>query len=552
MDDIDTCLCKLIQDLTYGNIESLEEMSDGYLLSNLLYKIDPQYFYLSDKLENWINAKTQLEQYLSKNGLENQVLDFDEKSISEGVLEYLVSAILQILAIYAAFNDNEWAVVSEQFEPSQKNLILPILNPMIADITEEREKAPKNDEMKVLLLTLEKRETELNNVKKQLCSTKDELNLSKTEIQTLTKENKKLNTELQDLHRLKNDTIKQIEEFYANKDDMENENELTRRMKQIVSERDELADKLFRLQLSITDKDNEIEKLNLVKNAYETKKSEIESFTEQVHYYKTQNEKLKADIELKDSKLSALEHADFQINKLKEKVKEQYSKLSELKLEKIENENTIKNMEKQVSIANEKVDFIRQRSNSLNESAIDMVQDSAYVSNIEEENENLKRKLNYLMNEISEKDIKELESAFLEKENQLLSGKVKGLLMHSKSLTVQNPANDHNQKRSKELSELACISPEKRSLKDNKGFNSTLQNIASENSLYEIKADPTESMNILYTVCMEIIQKEMMRNRALAPTYNERKRDIFKQFALSNVMKSTTKFSMGKENAFNK
>ena len=137
MEDIDTSLCKIIQDLTFGNIENLKEMSEGYLLSNLLHKLDSQFFHLTSKLDNWANAKSQLEQYLCEKGLQNQVLDFDEKGIASGELEHIVSAVLQILAIYGAFNQSEWYHVTENFELMQKNLILPIINPMILDIIEE-------------------------------------------------------------------------------------------------------------------------------------------------------------------------------------------------------------------------------------------------------------------------------------------------------------------------------------------------------------------------------------------------------------------------------
>lgn len=541
MEDIDTCLCKVVQDLTFGNIESLKEMSNGYLLSNLLNRLDPQIFYMSKKLENWMTAKMQIEYYLNKKGLQNQILDFDEKGISEGALEHLISAILQILAIFAAFNEKDWYQLSEQFESIQKNLILPILNPMISDIMEERQQVPKKEEIKTLLLRLEDRETELGETKKRLLSKEEELDVTSKEIQKLTYENNKLTSELEDLHRLKNETIKQIEEFYANKEDRENENELSRRLNKTVAERDELSDKLFRLQLVVTDKESEIEKLTLIKNAYENKKSDIESFTEQIHYYKTQSEKLKAEVEVKDSKLNALEHADVQIIKLREKVKELTSKLSKVKLEKIEYENTVKTMEKKLEMANEKVDFIRRKSQSVMEPINDITQESGYVSKLETENDRLKQKVSYLIKELSEGDIERMDSELIEKENQLLTGRVKGLLLQCKSITSQNQTGRYK-KPSQELADVVYGSLEKRCSNKSKKRDSTIQNIDSENFLTDEKTDQTENMTLLYSVCMEFLQKDLMKTRVLAPTYDERKRDIFKQFALSNVMRPTNRY----------
>ena len=268
----------------------------------------------------------------------------------------------------------------------------------------------------------------------------------------------------------------------------------------ISGERDDLADKLFRLQLMLTDRENEIEKLNLVKNAYESKRSDLESFTEQVHYYKTQNDKLKAEIEVKDSKLNALEHADIQISKLREKVKEQNTKISKLKLEKIEFENSIKTMEKRLVMANEKIDLFKKRSSDMLEPN-ELVQETSYLSKLEEENGRLKRKVHYLIKELSEGDMDKLESDEIEKENQLLTGKVKGLLLHTKSLSLQNQISyQEMQKRSKDISDFIYKSPDKQHRDQKDKFNSTLQNMVSNSSLSDDKADPAESMNLLYTV----------------------------------------------------
>lgn len=540
MEDIDLSLCKLIQDLTFGNIESLREMKNGYLLSNLLNKIDPQFFSMSDKFENWMNAKAELERYLSEKGLQNQILDFEEKGIAEGTLEHLVSAVLQVLAIFCAFNEKEWSQLSEQFDSVQKNLLLPIIDPMISDIIEERQQVPKKEEIKTLLLSLESRETALTELGKRSAIREEALSLAYRDIQNLSQENKKLKVELEDLHKLKNETIKQIEEFYANKEDRENEDELSKRLNRTINERDEFADKLFRLQLMLTDRESEIEKLTLIKTAYENKKADLDNFTEQVQYYKTQNSKLKADVDVKDAKLSALEHADLQITKLKDKVKEQVLVISKMRLDKIDSTNQIQTLEKKLTILNDKMDFLRKKNSDSSELVTDLGQDSSYVSKLEEENGNLKKKVSSLIRELSDGDIERMESEMIEKENQLLTGRVKGLLMHSKSLSCHNQQIEP-QKRLGNLADAVYKSPEDNcDQKDRSSF--TILDLGSASSLMDEKTNQIDNMTLLYSVCMEFLQKDMMKTRVLAPIYDERKRDIFKQFTLANVMKQPNRF----------
>lgn len=538
MDDIDSSLCKLIQELTYGNIESLREMRNGYLLSNLLNRLDPQFFYMSKKLDNWVNAKSQLEHYLNDKGLENQSLDFDDDAIEEGVLENIISAVLQIIAIYAAFNEKEWLELCAHFEPIQKNLMLPILNPMIDDIVEQKQHLPKKDEMKTLLHRLESQEAELNDLRARASFKENELTLTQKELQKVIAENKKLNLELEDLHRLKNETIKQIEEFYATKDERENELELSRRLDKAVADRDDTADKLFRVQLILADKENEIERLTLLKDAYETKKSDMDNFSEQIQYYKAQNEKLKADIEVKDSKLGALEHADIQISRLREKLKDQNLQLSKMKLEQIESENTIKTLETKLSIANEKIDFIRRRGSSLGEHNSEIAHENGYYIRLEEENARLKRKVEVLIKEISSGDMAGLDEELLERDNQILAGRVKGLMMQAQSMSDYNQLqHDEFNIRSNYHADSTYRSPEKHPTVEQGGLNSALHHFMSDNSLIDDRDDKSENMNLLYSVCIEFLQKEFMKARALTPTYDERSRNIFKQFTLANMIK---------------
>lgn len=49
--------CLLIQELTHGTLNNLEELSSGYLIPELLLKIDPIYFEKCQGVKNWYQYK---------------------------------------------------------------------------------------------------------------------------------------------------------------------------------------------------------------------------------------------------------------------------------------------------------------------------------------------------------------------------------------------------------------------------------------------------------------------------------------------------------------
>lgn len=538
MEEIDIALCKIINDLAFTHIMSLKDLRDGHIVSNILNRIDPSFFSLSTDLNNWTNAKREIENYLDEKGLSNQILDFDEALISNGTLEHLISAVLQVLAIYAAFNEKEWDSVTSKLDLIQKNSVLPIIEPMIADIIEELSNTPKNDEFKVLLLRLERQESEIGKLKQSLMLKDEDIQVKTREIEKLTANNKSLSTELEELHKLKGETIKQIEDFYSSKTDNFEDGELAKRLQKTIQDRDEMADRLFRLELLLNDKDNEIEKLTMIKDAYESNKVETEGFTEQVEYYKGLVKKFRTEVDLKDSKLNALEMVDKNLERLKAKIKEQSSLISTMKLEKINQGSKIKTLEQKLAAADERVDFIRQRSSNLFDSHRDLFTENTERTKLEEENDKLKRKISYLEKELGENEVNRLNAEMIEKDNQILTGRVKSLLLlnDTQGDNQMNRYDTDKLEHSLVVSKIGFPPIEEESKEGLFGMTSTLQDLRSECSINVQNKIDDESMDILYSVCMEYVRRNIMKDRLLLPTRDERQRDIFKQFNLTNLL----------------
>lgn len=57
-------LCRLLEEITDDSIESLEDLSDGYLMPNILNKIDPEVFNVDEKISDWVKIKSLVEKYL--------------------------------------------------------------------------------------------------------------------------------------------------------------------------------------------------------------------------------------------------------------------------------------------------------------------------------------------------------------------------------------------------------------------------------------------------------------------------------------------------------
>ena len=53
----------LIGELTYSSIESITELSDGYLMNIILSKIDPQFFSVNTKYD-WYKIREELQDFL--------------------------------------------------------------------------------------------------------------------------------------------------------------------------------------------------------------------------------------------------------------------------------------------------------------------------------------------------------------------------------------------------------------------------------------------------------------------------------------------------------
>lgn len=85
-------ICQIVSDLAEAQIVQLEELSSGYLMSDLLKCIDPKFFGKKEKLSDWYKIKQKVEQFLSLNGIYEE-LDIDPTGIHQKNFNSIISAL---------------------------------------------------------------------------------------------------------------------------------------------------------------------------------------------------------------------------------------------------------------------------------------------------------------------------------------------------------------------------------------------------------------------------------------------------------------------------
>jgi DNA repair exonuclease SbcCD ATPase subunit len=546
MDQIETKICAIIQEMSDCNIQSLTEMKDGFLLTNLLSCINPEFFPTHKIIKDWNSAEHRLQEYLNYNGLD-EILDFDLEEIQNGHKESLVSAIFQILAIYAVFNPKGWDKTINSVEYDTKYSIMMILQKMINKIQFELSVAQQNlntsssggsNDFKQLLQKLEYQENILNQNQNELLEKTNTIFSLRKEIQKVKEELSHKTKEFIEDKKRKEETIKYLEEAYGAKKDEKNIEKLEETIKDLEIEKNNIYHENKRLEKIIDEKDSEVEKLKILKDLIETREKELETAQEQLSYYAKVIEKLKNESEIEKTKSQILNKADQNVKELKIELEKEKTKNWLIIKSKSEIEGELEKFKRKVSLANDKVDFIRRRSTAMTPNNIHLLQGN-FIEGLENENSDLKTRLEDALAKLREVDL-ESYTHLLEQINEFeaMASKIKILTLENEMLTknnhllAQQSTTDMLNNKMSSLQNIIEMEEEY----DEKNINNILSKPESYNELHQNKFDE-DFYDIFYSLSMETIRDNIMQKRLLVPNQFERKRDIFSKFTLSNVLK---------------
>jgi hypothetical protein len=557
MEDLNVNICKVLQEMTDYNIESVSEMETGFLLANLLQQVDSDEFSSKDKtLNNWQHAKDRLEHFLSSKGLINQNLDFELPAIRKGEPQAIVSALLQIFAILAAFNPSNWERIINCVNYIAKVTIMKFLETMIADIREEikfSRSASKGshfdspDDMRVLLHKLERHEATIDSQQASIAELKAELEKEYQEKQKVSRALEEKNKEILEMQQIKNEALKLLECNYVSKREEDPGEGLNKKIVKLNHEIDALNEKLLESRSTIIDKENEIDKLRLMQAFLEEKKTELEETNEQLSYYKKLTDNMKKEKEIYDSKLKCFEYADKNISKLKDLLKEEKQTAITFKLRSSEQEQTIAALQRRLGNSEDKVTIMKKSylGNQSSSDSNEVFFQTNYLKDLEEENARLKQQTRDLNAQLNEQEMKNFTDELKEKETELMRSQIKSLLIENDHLTVQKAV--HRKRYSHSIASIDPNDLELNHLLNLKEENESviLQNVKTGDFSWErdddepkvgLPSPKLDDFGLIYTCIMNYGYRELLRDRLLVPGRPERTRDILRPFALPSQL----------------
>ena len=482
MQEIDQKLCIFIQEITDCSIDTLKEMKNGFLLNNLLNKINPEYFRIHKLIPNWKIAQNNLQDFLIKNGLE-EILDFDLDEIKNGQIECLISAVFQILAIFAVFNKDSFKIGIGNVDNETRFSIMSILTKMIERIELEIDmkinikKNGTNSDIKSLFQKLEFQDNLLKQNEEELLKKTNEIFDQNSEIKKLKDDFEKKNMEFKNYKKRKEEAIKHLENlYYKNEKEMGNK-ELKKKVEELEKENLKIKNLNSELNEKIDEKDSELEKIKIMFNFYEQNKAEYEELGSQLSYYKKSMDNLKYENSLNNDKLKYYEEVGENFLELKKRYKNEKKRFSNLEKSNKELKLTLGLFKNKLNLSNQKLDFIK---SSLN---IDELMKNDFIKEMDKKNKKLSKK------------IKELE----------------------KKTSKENSENRSEKKSSfKKIENVTTLVD----------FETKQKKIINEN----------ENLELMYSLCLEYFNDKILTEKNFLVNRNERQRNIFSKFTLTSLL----------------
>lgn len=556
MDQIEAKICAILQEMTDCNIQSLVEMKDGFLLSNLFTCINAEFFPNYKMLKDWYSAQDKLQEFLNCNGLD-EILDFDIEEIQRGHKESLISAIFQILAIYAVFNPKGWEKTINSVEYDTKYSVMMILQKMINKIQFELSIAQQelnppsqtgSNEFKQLLQKLEFQEGILNQNQTELLEKTNTIFSLQKEVQKVKGDLVKKSKQFNEDKKRKEETIKYLEQMYGPKKDEETIKRYEGMIKDMENEKEVLSNANRKLEAMVDERDSELEKLKVLKEMTETRQKEFEVVNEQLGYYKKLVEKLKKESELNFAKSQILTRADQNVKELQIELEREKGKSIIISRSKSVLEGEIESLRRKFDLANDNLDYIKRKS-CIKPTSNDFNLKGNYISEIEDSNTDLTKKLDDAMEEISYSYVQRFNTGLdSELTYEDLQSQVKSLRLEKDALQKENnfllkqqSTTDLNLNKIDSLQNIQEVDEEHEKMSSN---NSGLKQLKANNILskgtisefYDGTKNPDEFYDIFYSLSVNAMKEAMMNQKLMIPGRFERKRDIFSRFTFSSVL----------------
>ncbi len=541
-------------------------MKSGFLVNHLLSAIDKKFFPFRQEGLTWEKAKLSLEKFLAMKGLGHQNLEFEFHEIASGSIMAIANAVLQMITIMAVFNPKGWEGIFKTLDQSAQQTINPVIEAMVEDLKNELEFAKasiktaieNSEDVKHLLQKLERYELRMAEYESQFQIYEKNLFMEQKENQELKRVLEQKDQQLFETKQAKDDLMVQLEcSMYSRSKNLDEEE--IERIQKLNEEIADLNRKLYHVRDTIAEKENELDKKDLHINFLESKLRETDELKEQMNHYKKLAENLKREKEITETKLKILEMADKNITTLKTQLKDEQEKAYTLKVENLNLKNQNEGLNKRLSYAHEKVTLIKKASFANLEHHNSLVAFQT-LFNVDQPDCNQRFRQNEVFSgDLQEQVSQEVDSPtsfdqsmqFKEEEDKLqeefmdVDGR-QSMFIKQIPLPLGNMYSNRNSKQSLDLNgnlKINIKASNKNKLcklitDDFDGFDD------EDEEDEEVKDEPkkgrkaldNESLELLYSVLMEFVHHDLVRNRVCLVEGPQRSRDILRPFALSNFV----------------
>lgn len=543
MEDLDDVMCSIIQEITDYHIDSVIELNHGIHLNLLLEKINPVFFEFEDtNVLTWDSAEAMIVKFLQEKKIFEETIDFNIDEIRSGNKGWICHALLQIFAIMVVFNKPFWDEIMKKVGFVVYTQITKSLDSMVKELSDLLDKSQAiykfgdNFNIGSMLKSLQTKQEIIENQIDEIDTLKSEFAESRTAIQNLQSALKEKEKELEAVTSLKdsilNDIISREDQNMRQTSKAVNQGKIEMMEEKIISQQAELEKR----KTTVLDKEMEIEKLANIIKTLEVSKAECEELQERASHYQAIAEETQRHNELLESKLKSLSSIQDLIEELKTELVQEKEKATKLGFDLEDKKAVVETLSKRIELQE------TSRRKGLKNPSLTEVEDlysMELFKTMEFENQKFKKRLEELTLKYKALQLQTNESVVREKENRALKAQLASFLSEG-DLKNKGPQKatsgsslDHMAQHSRE--DLARLSKLRSAETLMDQLNEDHSNDKCCNSPSKSDGDFAQ-FGVVYTAFMSFYQNEICESRKFIFHKNDRERNMFKQFMLTDVL----------------
>ena len=313
LEDIERLTCLAISELTYSNIQSLSDMSSGFMLSNLLNLISSSHFPVGPEFDDWPRSIEKLSLYMRTNGVDRP-FEISYAEVAKGDSRAILGPALQILTIIAALNPDTWTRALIKMPPSSAGTLRAVLDSIAAELREEAASSRRGGahieggrDIKALLRRLEQLDERVRDLTSRNESLEKKLTDSQKESAALRATLAEKTREIEELLKARAAFLKALEERPPEICSEESA-DWRSRAEGLSSENKRLQGRCAALESALDEKSLELQRAKAAAERQQRVLAEAErASSEALDRFRRENSTLKADRELAEARVAVLE-----------------------------------------------------------------------------------------------------------------------------------------------------------------------------------------------------------------------------------------------------